>query len=365
MGQKCVKPFTNCELPCLKDDSQQKSDIIDSQLKEEKKYYKRQVKLLLLGAGESGKSTFMKQMRILHGEGYETDSLMGFRSTVYANIVKGVKVLVDARDKLGIPWEDDSRQAQADFIMGFEKFKSLSPEAFLETLPYIAELWKDTGLQTAYDRRREFQLGESVRYFLESLDRIGEPGYIPTMQDVLLSRQATRGIKEYEFEIRKIPFRFFDVGGQRSQRQKWFMCFEDVTSILFLASSSEFDQVLMEDRKTNRLQESLDIFQAIVNSSCFAEVSIILFLNKTDLLKEKVSQGVCIGDYFPDFQGDNLCLTDVQRFLVNKFESKRRNLAKPFFHHFTMAIDTDNIRNVFNDVKDTILHENLHNLMLQ
>ena len=65
-------------------------------------------------------------------------------------------------------------------------------------------------------------------------------------------------------------------------------------------------------------QESLDIFQAIVNSSCFAEVSIILFLNKTDLLKEKVSQGVCIGDYFPDFQGDNLCLTDVQRFLVNK-----------------------------------------------
>ena len=36
--------------------------------------------------------------------------------------------------------------------------------------------------------------------------------------------------------------------------QKWFQCFEDVTSILFLASSSEFDQVLMEDRRTNRLQ---------------------------------------------------------------------------------------------------------------
>ena len=38
--------------------------------------------------------------------------------------------------------------------------------------------------------------------------------------------------------------------------QKWFQCFEDVTSIIFLASSSEFDQVLMEDRKTNRLQVS-------------------------------------------------------------------------------------------------------------
>ena len=49
--------------------------------------------------------------------------------------------------------------------MGFEKFKSLSPEAFLETLPYIAELWKDTGLQTAYDRRREFQLVSGIHNF--------------------------------------------------------------------------------------------------------------------------------------------------------------------------------------------------------
>jgi len=94
-------------------------------------------------------------------------------------------------------------------------------------------------------------------------------------------------------------------------------------------------------------------------------VSIILFLNKSDLLEEKVHQGVCISNYFPEFGGDNLCLQDVQRFLVQKFESKRRSKGKPFFHHFTMAIDTNNIRNVFNDVKDTILHENLHNLMLQ
>ena len=43
-----------------------------------------------------------------------------------------------------------------------------------------------------------------------------------------------------------IPFRFIDVGGQRSQRGKWFQFFDEVTSILFLASSSEFDQVILE-----------------------------------------------------------------------------------------------------------------------
>ena len=54
--------------------------------------YILQVKLLLLGAGESGKSTFLKQMRILHGEGYNQDALLTFRPVVYSNIVKGMKV---------------------------------------------------------------------------------------------------------------------------------------------------------------------------------------------------------------------------------------------------------------------------------
>ncbi len=50
-------------------------------------------------------------------------------------------------------------------------------------------------------------------------------------------------------------------GGQRTERQKWFDCFDNVTSILFLASSSEFDQQLVEDPTTNRL----DFFDVISN----------------------------------------------------------------------------------------------------
>lgn len=358
--------MVGCGLNCFfSDPSTAKSNQIDKELQKEKLYYKRQVKLLLLGAGESGKSTFLKQMRILHGKDYDEEDLLEFRPVIYQNIVKGMKVLVDARDKLGIPWGDPSRQSQADYIMAFDRYISADPEAFLQCTPHIKELWKDSGIQEAYERRREFQLGESVRYFYENVDRISTPDYIPSKQDMLLSRKATKGIQEYVFEIRRIPFRFFDVGGQRSQRQKWFQCFEDVTSILFMASTSEFDQVLMEDRKTNRLRESLDIFEVIVNNIYFSNVSIILFLNKNDLLEEKVNQGLQISDYFPEFEGDPLNLSDVKSFLVYKFESQRKDRRKPFFHHFTMAIDTNNIRFVFNAVKDTILQENLQTLMLQ
>ena len=164
--------------------------------------------------------------------------------------------------------------------------------------------------------------------------------------------------------IRHILFHFVDDGGQRSQRQKWYQCFEGVTSILFLAASSEFDQVLFEDRQTNRLVESCNIFETIVNNRAFANVSIILFLNKMDLLEKKIHH-VNIQDFFPQFQGNPTCLNDVQEFELSLFDSRRRERLKPLFHHFTTAVDTENIRFVFQAVKDTILQDNLSALMLQ
>uniref|UniRef100_A0A8C9IX78 G protein subunit alpha 12 n=1 Tax=Piliocolobus tephrosceles TaxID=591936 RepID=A0A8C9IX78_9PRIM len=207
-------------------------------------------------------------------------------------------------------------------------------------------------------------MGESVKYFLDNLDRIGQLNYFPSKQDILLARKATKGIVEHDFVIKKIPFKMVDVGGQRSQRQKWFQCFDGITSILFMVSSSEYDQVLMEDRRTNRLVESMNIFETIVNNKLFFNVSIILFLNKMDLLVEKVKT-VSIKKHFPDFRGDPHRLEDVQRYLVQCFDRKRRNRSKPLFHHFTTAIDTENVRFVFHAVKDTILQENLKDIMLQ
>ena len=118
---------------------------------------------------------------------------------------------------------------------------------------------------------------------------------------MLYSHKHTRGIHEYMIDIKGVPFRFVDVGGARSQRQKWYQCFDEITSILFLVASSEFDQILLEDRVTNRLEESVNIFDVIVNNRCFRSVSIILFFSKTDLLKDKIKLK-SIKDYFPSFE---------------------------------------------------------------
>ena len=163
-------------------------------------------------------------------------------------------------------------------------------------------------------------------------------------------------------DIRGVPFRFVDVGGQRSQRQKWFQCFDEVTSILFLISSSAYDQTLLEDRVTNRILESVDIFDTIVNHRCFRSVSIILFFNKTDLLTEKIKHQN-IKKYFPDFPGEPAKLGDVQNFLVSMFNSVWQDKSQEMYRHFTTATDTRNIKVVFNIVKDTILSRHIQDIM--
>ncbi|XP_051242639.1 guanine nucleotide-binding protein subunit alpha-12a [Dicentrarchus labrax] len=348
-------------------EARRRSREIDAMLARERRAVRRLVKILLLGAGESGKSTFLKQMRIINGQEFDKKALLDFRDTIYENILKGMRVLVDARDKLGISWQSCENEKQGMLVMSWEGRvggSGVEPSEFQLYVMALSALWADTGIQEAYARRSEFQLSESVKYFLDNLDRLGQLNYIPSKQDILFARKATKGIVEHDFIIKKIPFKMVDVGGQRSQRQKWFQCFDGITSILFMVSSSEYDQVLMEDRRTNRLVESMNIFETIVNNKLFLNVSIILFLNKTDLLVEKI-RTVDIRKNFPEFRGDPRRLEDVQAFLVQSFSRKRRNRGKPLFHHFTTAIDTENIRFVFHAVKDTILQENLKDIMLQ
>lgn len=104
----------------------------------------------------------------------------------------------------------------------------------------------------------------------------------------------------------------------------------------------------------------------MINNRCFSEVSVILFLNKTDLLREKLARRDSdIREYFPEYTGDPFDVESVQMFFVDMFDHIRRDRKRPFYYHFTTAIDTENIKVVFSAVKDTILQKNINQLMLQ
>ena len=74
--------------------------------------------------------------------------------------------------------------------------------------------------------------------------------------------------------------------------------------MLFVISLSEFNLVLYEDDTTNRMAESLHLFEEILNSVFFKSTSFIVFFNKVDLFQEKL-RSVKLVDHCPDFQGPN------------------------------------------------------------
>ncbi|XP_061539069.1 guanine nucleotide-binding protein subunit alpha-11-like [Phycodurus eques] len=350
---------------CCLSEEEQRSITVDKeikrQLKVQKRKEQRQVKILLLGTGESGKTTFIRQMRIIHGRGFSEEDRKEFTKCIFQNIFTAIKAMTGAMTTLKIPYSNPENEFYASKIENINTAHITKLER--DHVDAIRRLWADSGMQVCYSRRREYQLLDSTEYYMSQLDRIAEPDYIPTEQDVLRVRFPTTGIHDYSFTINKITLRIVDVGGQKSERRKWIHCFENVTSLIFLASLSEYDLVLEERDTINRMQESLALFYTTIHSPWFHRTSIILFLNKTDILADKILSSD-LKKYFPGFMGRRQDAEDAKKYIQKLYQEQTNNPenregGRSLYPHHTCATDTDNIRKVFSDIKDTVLLSSL------
>ena len=324
----------------------------------------KKVKLLLLGAGESGKSTIFKQMKILHGEGFDEQARVGLTDVVYRNVILGTRILCQHAALWDIDLGPGMQEAAADFLANVGGGDDVDAAVGAA----VKALWANEGIQRVYDRRSEFQLFDSYSVFANDLDRIMAEDYVPSVQDVLRSRLRTTGIVEEKYVIRDSTFMIYDVGGQRSERRKWIHCFDAVTAIIFVAAISAYDQVLLEDKHTNRMEEARNLFEEIANSRWFQKVSIILFLNKRDLFEEKFfkvpfrcrkGRHRCVHDRNLGYKGGNDNIDAAKRYVLASFLDRAAasmdKQEKQVYHHITCATDARNVEVVFNACFDIIL----------
>uniref|UniRef100_A0AC34FXQ7 Uncharacterized protein n=1 Tax=Panagrolaimus sp. ES5 TaxID=591445 RepID=A0AC34FXQ7_9BILA len=222
-------------------EAKKKSKAIDADLQAASAKLTKEVKLLLLGAGESGKSTIVKQMKIIHEEGYTVEERQAYKPVVYSNTIQSLMTLIRAMDQLRIPFANISRDDVKRFLMQVRESEEgyLTPQMAAD----IKKIWNDSGVKQCFERSREYQLNDSASYYLNEFDRIADPHYIPTQADVLRTR-------------------------------------------------------------VNRMQESLQLFGSICNNAFFAKSSIILFLNKKDLFEKKIEKSP-LTIAFPEYQGPN------------------------------------------------------------
>lgn len=159
----------SCFQPEEQKEAARRSRMIDRQLKQQDrgKNWKREMKVLLLGAGESGKSTFLKQMRIIHGEDYSDQERIEFRAIIYHNLLKGMKVLVEARKRLQLPLSNPDNEAHTETIVsGYHNSQQLQPDEFINYVEALKALWKDSGIQSTLQRSNEFQLVKKDKHNL-------------------------------------------------------------------------------------------------------------------------------------------------------------------------------------------------------
>ncbi|CEP62179.1 guanine nucleotide-binding protein subunit alpha LALA0_S04e09626g [Lachancea lanzarotensis] len=424
------------------------SEAIERSLQIQKQRDNKEIKLLLLGAGESGKSTVLKQLRLLHQGGFTNQERTQYTQVIWADAIQSMKILIVQARRLGIPLDCDDPQANRflfgqkrlvlkakpldlidaslaggsgflnDYVLKYSEtseqkrrgqstgqaqgLENSSEEGFYqggvggeegvalqdlslnlqelsqglnegETTNHpgvrpassaaqvanaIQTLWRqDRGIRQCFARSNEFQLESSAEYYFEHIHQFATPGYVCSDEDILKGRIKTTGITETSFSIGGSSFKVLDAGGQRSERRKWIHCFQGITAVLFVLAVSEYDQMLFEDERVNRMHESIMLFDTLLNSRWFADTPFILFLNKTDLFQQKLTRSP-IRQFFPHYQGRVNDADAGLKYFENIFLSLNKS-QRPIYVHRTCATDPHSMRFVLTAVADLIIQQNL------
>ena len=203
--------------------------------KEEEMYL---FKILLLGAGESGKSTVVKQIKLIWNIQEPEHEIRKYIQALQRNVIEAIQTLLNASKQLGIPLENPDLAADELEIAGLDEQARVTPEL----AGTVDRLWKDAGIQKVFQRRDEFWNMDATPYYLNEVYRIADKEFRPNEEDMIMARVRTTGIIVSEIVEKPLRYQIVDVGGQRSERRKWIHCFDDVKAIIYLSSLSGYNQ---------------------------------------------------------------------------------------------------------------------------
>jgi len=230
----------------------------------------------------------------------------------------------------------------------------------------MIRLWSDPTVKEVLKAHR-LRLEDMAGFFLDSIERVTALSYEPTDDDILKARLKTLGVSEHHFNLKAgnmVPQSWvvYDVGGARSLRAAWVPYFDDMDAIIFLAPLSCFDQVLAEDETVNRLEDSILLWKTIVSSPLLKNTSLILFLNKCDILKAKLDSGQQFNEYVVSYGDRPNTFEHCSQYMKKKFSMITKQFspeARGFYTYFTSVTDVQSTADILGSVRDMLVRQNL------
>jgi len=285
---------------------------------------KKAIKLLLLGAGDTGKSTIFRQLQVLKSGQIPDEDLLYYKFVVLKNMLSCSQNLITITRGMGIALPPELEEHQANIL----KFGDANNVYKLSN--DIEKLWACPLLQQNFFAHK-LSYNDNAEYFMNNIKRICTENYTPTEVDIIRSRAKTSAVIEFDFAEQGVNYRIIDVGGQRSERRKWLHCFENVTALIFVASLADYDQVLQESAEVNRMEESLKLFKEMCDIQWFKNSHIILLLNKKDLFEEKIKTVNPKDFCFPNYTG-GLNEEEASKYFTDQFFLQNTNPDRMLYH---------------------------------
>jgi len=335
-----------------------KNETVVKQLEKARDEESKIHKILMLGAGESGKTTLFRQMIQIYGKGFTEKEKADFVPNIRANALRYIQIL--AKDQQHLLTGDNVAHANTVLELKEDDVAKSSDDCLDDNLIMaVTSLWKDPSIQEAWkNKQSELQLPVSAGNFVQDFAKISARNYVPTFHDILQTRIKTTGIIETRFEVDKEEFRMFDVGGQKNERRKWMHCFDNVSLIIFVVALDQYDQVMYEDLNKNRMSDALELFRTVAQNKFFVEKDIVLFLNRRDLFQEKIkAKSLTLCPDFKDYKGATF--EEACTYIETKFKEGNENKERVIKTHVTCATDTENVKTIFNAVKAGVINKSL------
>ena len=311
------------------------------------------IKVLLLGTGESGKTTFLRQIKRLYCGGFSDKERKEYKILIKKNIIYDFKTIISTLKR-------STYKIESNYDEFIEIIENLDPsdEIFEEEIyEILIKLWDNPIFQVQYEESKNLGISENLVYYINKLKIILQNNYIPNDQYILNIRIRTTGISNLKFKVNDIKTELFDVGGQVSERKRWELTFSNVNILLFVCSLSDYDQLMFEDLNKNRSLDSIEVFERILQVQHFQNIPIFLLLNKFDIFEKKIKNDPQkFLNYYSDFNGNINDINEIIEFIKNKYLFKIKNsILSNIKVYITCAVNDEDIKKFINSLAETII----------
>ncbi|KAJ3403160.1 guanine nucleotide-binding protein subunit alpha [Chytriomyces hyalinus] len=403
----------SCNSNAAHDAAKAASSKIDSQLRQEETVFKRTAKLLLLGAGETGKSTVLKQMKLMHNIPFTEMELNTYRAGMVLNLVTCAKTLIQAMDKLQIPYGFDSDSAgfppesiMSDSQLADSKTSLSNKRADLSTQklngrpedPH-AKYARDAYVGLNHGKNQTGPAVDAAKYLKDCDISFCFGGGNTVPEEVVnaikvfwedsgvqycFSRASEYQLMDSCSYVMSHPIRICSTEYKPTEEdilQVRIMTLK-INEAKFYAQGTPFHVVDVGGQRSERkkwipyFEDARAIIYMVALSSydqmCFEDSitnriteSLTLFHTVTHhpLLKDtciilflnKIDlfkaklQDIPVANWFPDYKGDN-DYASASRYFESRFRSENTYSKRTIFTHFTWATDKEQISNIIASV---------------